>query len=199
MSPKRDPYFGRFAFMVATIALVVIVLGLVFIWYLFQSGGPGTTGSNLAKLVERTGSLPPNQVILYYTKDGKQLTGTVADLGTSGMSSTEKAKLIVTKLLEGRDTAFLKSTIPAGTKLKSVFIPNNIAVVDLSREFMSNLRGGVDSEILAIYSIVDSILTNIDSLDAVQILIDGEKMLTLHGQIDISTPLVMNAAITRAS
>jgi spore germination protein GerM len=199
LSPRRDPYFGRFAFLVSTVAVVIIVLGLVFIWYFFQAGGSSSPTNPLRGLVNRGGNLPPNQVLLYYTKDGKQLVPTVADIGTAGMSANDKARLVITKLLEGKDAAFLKSPIPPGTKLNSVFINGNIVIVNLSKEYMANLRGGVDAELLAIYSIVNSVLYNIETADAVQILVEGEKVLTLGGSIDIESPLIANSAITRAS
>ena len=199
MSPRRDPYFGRFAFLVSTVAVVVIILGLVFIWYFFQAGGATSPTSPLRNLMSNQGNLPPNQVVLYYTKDGKQLVPTVADIGTAGMSANDKAKQIISKLLEGQDAAFLKSPIPPGTKLNSVFINGNIVIVNLSREYMENLRGGVDAELLAIYSIVNSLLYNIENADAVQILVDSNKVMTLGGAVDIESPLIANSAITRAS
>lgn len=199
MSARRDPYFGRFAFLVSTVAVVVIVLGLVFLWYFFQAGGASSPTNPLRGVLNRAGNLPPNQVLLYYTKDGKQLVPTVSDVGSAGMSANDKAKLIVNKLLEGKDAAFLKSPIPTGTKLNSVFINGNVVIVNLSKEYMENLRGGVDAELLAVYSIVNSILYNIESADAVQLLIDGEKVLSLGGALDIESPLIANSAITRSS
>ena len=199
MSPRRDPYFGRFAFLVSTVAVVIIVLGLVFIWYFFQAGGATSPTNPLHNVLSKAGNLPPNQVLLYYTKDGKQLVPTVSEVGSAGMSANDKAALIVDKLLEGKDAAFLKSPIPTGTKRNSVFINGNVVIVNLSREFMENLRGGVDAELLAVYSIVNSILYNIENADAVQLLIDGEKVLSLGGALDIESPLIANAAITRSS
>lgn len=199
MSPRRDPYFGRFAFMVATVGFVTIVLGLGAIWYVFQTGGIVGSVAPLRELTRRGGSLPPSQVLIYLTKDGKQLVSNVAEVGEAGMSSENKARVIVTKLIEGKDAALLRSPIPQGTKLKSVFINGKIIIVNLSSEFMNNLPAGIDSELLAVYSIVDSLLYNIDSAEAVQILIDGEKVLTVGGHLDISTPLIANTAITRAS
>lgn len=196
----RDPAFGRFAFTVLTIALVVIVLGLTGIYYYFQSGA-ATSGSNPLGSIMKKGAetLGPNQVMLYYTKDGKQLVSTVANAGSIGMSPADKARKIVESLVEGKDAAGLKTAVPAGTKVVTVFIKDNLAIVNLSREVMSNLQGGVDSELLAVYSIVNSILFNLEGIEAVQILIDGEKVPTLHGHIDISSPLIANTAITRTS
>lgn len=196
----RDPTFGRFAFTVITVALVIIVLGLTGIYYYFQSGA-ATSGTNpLSSLLHKgVEGLGPNQVMLYYTKDGKQLVSTVATAGTLGMSPADKARKIVESLIEAKDAAGLKSPVPQGTQVVNVFVKDNLAIVNLSRELMTNLRGGVDAELLAVYSIVNSILLNLESIDAVQLLIDGEKVPTLHGQVDVSSPLIANTAITRTS
>lgn len=199
MSARRDPYFGRFAFLVTTVGVIITILGLAFIWYFFQAGGTQATTGPLVNIFKRGGNLPPNQVLLYYTKDGKHLVGAVADIGNSSYSPTEKAKMIVTKLVEGKDAAFLRSPIPAGTKVNAVFVTENNVIVDLSKEYMNNLRGGLDNELLAVYSIVNSVLYNLENADSVQILIDGKTMLTLGGQVDIESPLIANATITRAS
>lgn len=198
MSPRRDPYFARFVFTVVMIGTVVVVLGLAFIWYFFQSSGTNAVGT-IQDLFAQPSKLAPNQVMLYYTKDGKNLVGQVADLGVTGASPGEKAKLIVDKLVQGQDAAFLKSAIPAGTKLNSVFIKSNVVIVNLSKEYVDNLRGGVDSELLAIYSIVNSLLFNLEGVDAVQLLVEGETLPTLRGNVDISVPLIANTAVTRAS
>jgi spore germination protein GerM len=137
--------------------------------------------------------------MLYYTRDSRSLVGTVSDIGGAAMSANDRARAIVTRLLEGKDAAFLRSPVPAGTKLNSVFVTGNLIVVNLSKEFMNNLQGGVDEELLAVYSIVNSLLFNIDNVDGVQILIEGERVFTLHGNVDLDSPLIANSAITRAS
>jgi len=198
MTPsERDPYFGRFAFTVITIAIVVIILGLAGIWYFFQAGGTSSPSSPLRGLFERS-ALPPDKIMLYYTKDGRQLVGTVASINSTGMSPSDKAEEIVRRLAAGRDADFLRSPIPRGTQVLSVFLHGDIVIVNLSKEFMTNLQGGVDAELLAVYSIVNSLLYNIESADAVQILIDGEKVPTLRGNVDIESPLIANTAITRS-
>src|SRR5205814_2745368 len=110
-----------------------------------------------------------------------------ANIGSAGSSAGDKAKLIVTSLVTGRDAAFLKSPIPSGTKVLSVFVNSDLVIVNLSKEYMENLKGGVDAEILAVYSIVNSLLYNIEGADAVQILIEGEKVPMLRGQMDIES------------
>jgi len=193
---QRDPGFARFAFTVITIALVVVTLGLTAIYYVFQAGGPATTG-RAANILRNRPSLPPNQAMLYYTKDGKQLVGSPVTLGELGMDPTEKARRIVVALLEGERNVGMKSAIPEGTSMKTIFINDKEVVVNLSSQMVSNLHGGVDAEVLAVYAVVNSLLFNIDGVDSVQILIEDEKLPTLGGNVDISVPLIANAAITR--
>lgn len=193
---QRDPGFARFAFTVITIALVVVTLGLTGIYYVFQAGGPGGAERSLNILRDRN-ALPPNQAMLYYTKDGKQLVGTPVTLGDFGMNHSEKARRIIVALLEGERNVGMKSAVPEGTSLKNVFVNDDQVVVNLSSHMVSNLHGGMDSELLAVYAVVNSLLFNLEGIDAVQILVEDEKLPTLGGTIDISVPLIANAAITR--
>jgi spore germination protein GerM len=193
---QRDPGFARYAFTVITIALVVITLGLTGIYYVFQSGGSSEIGNNLNILGNRS-NLPPNQAMLYYTKDGKQLVGTPINLGELGMNHSEKAKRIMVALLEGERNVGMKSVVPDGTSLINLFINNDQVVVNMSAHMVSNLEGGVDAELLAVYAVVNSLLFNLEGIDAVQILIEDEKLPTLGGSVDISIPLIANSAITR--
>jgi spore germination protein GerM len=193
---QRDPGFARFAFTVITIALVVITLGLTAIYYVFQAGGPAGTGK-AAGILRNRNTLPPNQAMLYYTKDGKQLVGTPVTLGDLGMDHSEKARRIVVALLEGERNVGMKSAIPEGTSLKNVFVNDKEVIVNLSSHMVSNLHGGIDTELLAVYSVVNSLLFNLEGIDSVQILIEDEKLPTLGGNVDISVPLIANAAITR--
>jgi spore germination protein GerM len=195
---QRDPGFARFAFTVITIALVVITLGLTAIYYVFQAGGPGGGSASLNMLRDKN-ALPPNQAMLYYTKDGRQLVGTPVTLGDLGMNHSEKARRIIVALLEGERNVGMKSTVPEGTSLKNLFINDDQVVVNFSSHIVSNLHGGIDAELLAVYAVVNSLLFNLEGIDAVQILVEDERLPTLGGTVDISVPLIANSAITRTS
>ncbi len=199
MSPRRDPHFGRFAFTVFMFGIVIVILGLAGIWYYFQvlpnQPGTGPQGAGAGAAVK----LPPTKAMLYYTKDGRALTGTIAEIGPPGTSPGDKARTIVNALLEGRDRAFLRATVPPGTKLNAVFVQDGLVIVNLSRDFLNNMRGGTDAELLAVYAIVNSLLLNLDSVNAVQILIEGQKVPTAGGDVDIEQPLIANTSLARAS
>ena len=202
MSPRRDPYFGRFVFSVSVVGIIAIVLGLAGMWYYFQGGGARPTLPGEAGILP-TGAalnrLPPNKAMLYYTKNGKSLTGAIAEIGPPGTSPSDRAQTILKRLTAGDDRAFLKSPIPDGTKVNAVFVDNRLVIVNLSREYMNNLRGGIEAEMLAVFSVVNSLLYNLDNVDSVQLLIDGATVPTLNGNVDISLPLIANAALTQTN
>ncbi|MBU1696072.1 MAG: GerMN domain-containing protein, partial [Proteobacteria bacterium] len=80
----------------------------------------------------------------------------------------------------------LEATWPKGTKINSFFITDDgKAYVDLSPEqgMMENMD--TQSELLAIYSLVNSLTLNIPKIEMVKILIQGQDALTLAGHIDL--------------
>lgn len=83
-------------------------------------------------------------------------------------------KIIVSELIEGPSDENKTATIPSGTKIISVETKDGVCFVNLSKEFVTRNMGGTTSEILAVYSIVNS-LTELNGVTKVQFLIDGEK------------------------
>jgi len=82
------------------------------------------------------------------------------------------------------------SAIPAGTKLKTVFVTDKgEAFVDLTPELRSNQQGGTTNEILTTYTIVNALTLNLPAITSVQILIDGKQVDTLAGHLDLRRPL----------
>ena len=104
---------------------------------------------------------------------------------------------ILHALLKGPQKA-LDRTIPVQTRLNAFYLaPNHIAFVDLSSEIMDNHPGGAESELLTIYSIVNSLILNIPEIKAVKLLIDGREVPTLAGHIDLRSPFKANMLLIR--
>ncbi len=74
-------------------------------------------------------------------------------------------------------------TIPKGTLVRQVFITNNLAVIDFSREISVRHPGGVLGEMATVYSIVNSVVDNVLGVDGVRILVDGSERSTLAGHL----------------
>jgi spore germination protein GerM len=85
------------------------------------------------------------------------------------------------------------TAIPAGTTLRALFIDaQGTAYVDLSREVSTGHPGGVNAELLTVYTIVEALTTNLPAVNSVQVLVDGKEVDTLAGHVDIRRPLPRN-------
>lgn len=90
----------------------------------------------------------------------------------------------------------LLPTLPAGTTLRDIKIQDGLATVDFSKELKSGHKGGSAGETVAVYSIVNT-LSQFPTVQKVQILIDGQKVETLAGHMDLSSPLERSSSILR--
>ncbi len=76
-------------------------------------------------------------------------------------------------LLNGPKNEKLQSIIPEGTRLNNVEIKGNMAIVDLSSEFIEDIKLGAEEESKIVYSIVNT-LVELTEVDSVKFLINGE-------------------------
>ena len=107
------------------------------------------------------------------------------------------ADTIVNALIKGPQKGLLK-TIPADTRLKALYItPDGTCYVDLSEAVRNNHPGGSKSELLTIYSMVNSLVLNVPEIERVQILIEGNQAPTLAGHIDLQLPVKADMLLIR--
>lgn len=97
-----------------------------------------------------------------------------------------REKTIMEQLISGPLEKGSYATIPADTKLRDITTTGDgICYVNLSQEFLTKPNNV--SEILTIYSVVNS-LCELDYIDRVQFLIEGEKVENFRGRSDFGTP-----------
>ncbi|MBW2192200.1 MAG: elongation factor G [Deltaproteobacteria bacterium] len=98
---------------------------------------------------------------------------------------------IIRELIRGSQKR-LTRTIPQGTALKALFITQTgTAYVDLTAAVGETHPGGVESELITIYSIVNSLILNVSDIKAVKILVDGRDAMTLAGHITTVTERIL--------
>ena len=112
-------------------------------------------------------------------------------------SPASLAQAIVEALIKGPQEGLVR-TLPSTTKLKAIYIAaDNICYVDLSEAVSKNHPGGSNSELLTVYSIVNSLILNIATIERVKILINGQEALTLAGHIDLQFPVKAKMLLIR--
>jgi len=96
--------------------------------------------------------------------------------------------VLVEELIKGPQAQGLVKTIPPEAKLIDVRVVDGTAFVNFSREFQTKHWGGSAGELLTIYSVVNT-LTEEPGIEQVQFLIEGDKLESLAGHMDIQEPL----------
>ena len=124
-------------------------------------------------------------VQLYFTnKDGSDFV--VEDRVVEVTANQPREKAILEQLISGPKEEGAYATIPIDTKIRELTTTaDGICYVNLSQEFVS--KPSNLNEALTIYSIVNS-LCELEEVDKVQFLIEGEKMEVYKGRKDFGTP-----------
>ena len=101
----------------------------------------------------------------------------------------QQLRIVVDELAKGSTTG-LQATLPPGTRVLDVFVhAGGVAYVNLSEEASSGLPGGSRAELLAVYALVDTIVSNFPATSRVQILVNDKAVASLGGHVDLSRPL----------
>jgi spore germination protein GerM len=134
--------------------------------------------------------------IYYGTQDGQALVALRREVPL-GEGVRGQGRRIVETLLSKPPVPFVQ-VVPDGTTLRAFYLtPTGDAFVDVSGQASTALPGGTTAERLAVYSIVDTIATNLPSVKRVQILVDGMEVDTLAGHVDLRHPLEPDLSLLR--
>lgn len=102
----------------------------------------------------------------------------------------DRIKQIIADLIGGPQSPDALRSLPPGTRLRQAFVlEDGTAYLDFSSELSDNLGGGSQQELLAVYSIIDSVALNVREVRRVGILINGQPIETLNGHLDLRRPL----------
>lgn len=134
-------------------------------------------------------------VVLYFADNN----GYLAAYRKEVPKVTGIARLTLHELCQGPPAdSGLYPTIPPGAALKDINIKEDgLAVVDFNQNLKSKHWGGSTAELLTVYSIVNT-LTQFPAVKKVQIFIEGERVQTLAGHLDISKPLQRDGSLIKA-
>jgi hypothetical protein len=112
----------------------------------------------------------------------EEYTKLVAERRDVGRAETpeERARLVVAALISGPRSPSLSPTIPADAQLKSVFIKDDVALLNFD-EHLRSKRFGSTGELFALNSLYRTVTTNVAEVDGVVVLVEGEAGPTLSG------------------
>jgi spore germination protein GerM len=113
---------------------------------------------------------------------------------------SQQLRVVVEELARGSQIGLLPS-LPAGTRVLEVFVTaRGVAYVDLSKEAATPAGRGSADELIAVYSVVNSLSSNFPSaVKRVQIVIEDRQVATLAGHVDLTRPLAPDLTYLAAS
>ncbi len=143
-----------------------------------------------------TPAVPRIKATLFFaSEDGQWLVPTEREVALAE-GVVAQARSILEAQLTAEAPAPLVSTIPKGTAIRGVFVSERHEVfVDLEPSIRTAHPGGSFQEIMTVYTIVNALLTNLPTLQQVQILIGGQEVDTLAGHVDLRRPLRKNEGL----
>lgn len=164
--------------------------------------GCKTTGNNNQNPTDLPDNNQPKldtvEVVLYFSDDqAMYLVPEKRNITIEeGASDEVLATRILKELIAGPNNKELNATIPAEAKILSVKINEGVASADFSKELQSKHWGGSTGEGMTLNSIANT-LTELDSIDKVELLIEGKKVESLAGHWDTTVPLERNEDIIK--
>ncbi len=137
------------------------------------------------------------KVHLYFVDKGNSFLIAEERIISNSPDFAEFGKTIIEALIKGPLEGLMR-TIPVGTTLSAFYVTQDgTAYIDLTEEVKERHPGGIKTELITIYSIVNSLTLNIAGIDAVKILIGGHESMTLAGHIDLRFPIKANMLLIR--
>lgn len=170
------------------------VLGIVFIR---SSSSPGRSHSDDFQSGIHLPAAKTTLVNLYFSdKENEFLIAEERTLKHPD-NPTSFARSIIEALIKGPQRGLVR-TIPEKTAIRAIYVTQEgICYVDLAAGIAELHPGGIKSELLTIYSITNSLALNIQEVETVKILVNGNESATLAGHIDLQAPLKANMLLIR--
>lgn len=160
--------------------LIALVFGVT-IWQKYRSSRDLPAVPQVQKPVGK------RTAVLFFVTDGTRLAREARDLDPCD-DVTACLKDVLEELVNGPVGEFDES-LPDGTAINSVRIDGDLASIDLNKAFSEGLPSGSSAEMLAVYSIVDTVAANFPQIARVALTVEGEgKSLLRH--LDLSEPLI---------
>jgi hypothetical protein len=101
-------------------------------------------------------------------------------------SASAYARLLVDILIAGPKQGASR-TLPETARVRALYVTSDgIAYIDFFEDAFEQHPGGVEAELISIYSLINTLVLNIEEIRFVKILVGGKEAATLVGHVDLS-------------
>jgi hypothetical protein len=160
-------------------------------WYVQQGKQPV---KRLPIVVEA--ELPPRAVQLYFADP----QGTYLQPELRQIPGCDEDRTCIGSLLQeliGGPRQGGLPVLPQAMRVLGIELENDLVRINFSRQLLDHHPGGSLSELLTVYSLVNSLAENFSYLRQLQILVDGGILPTLKGHVRIDQPIYADFRFSR--
>jgi len=104
-----------------------------------------------------------------------------------------RAKQLLNTLLAGPVDAELRTLPPDAVLLAFYLLPDGTGVADFSEALATATPSGIESEEMAVQSILKTLEANVPQIRWLKILVHGQEVDTLAGHLDLTRTFLVNA------
>jgi len=132
---------------------------------------------------------------LFFAAEGTRLAREAREIEPCE-NETACLESVLDELLNGPVGEY-EETVPEGTTVSAVRIEGNMATIEFSSAFSDGMLSGSSAEMLAVYSVVDTVAVNFPQIQKVKINVDGNEAVVLR-HLDLSDPLEPDYSLENA-
>lgn len=160
--------------------LVIVLFFSIMIWQKYRSS------YEVPVTPPRQSAEGKRSVTLFFAAEGTRLAREARELEPCD-GETACLKSVIDELLNGPVGGF-KVAVPEGTAVDAVRIEGDQATIEFNRTFSAAMLSGSSAEMLAVYSVVNTVAVNFPRIQKVKLNVDGNTAVILH-HLDLSDPL----------
>jgi hypothetical protein len=127
------------------------------------------------------------KAILFFVADGSRLAREARELESCD-GPEACLKDLLDELVSGPVGA-LEEALPAAAEVNAVHLAGDLVVVDLNQAFADEMPTGSSAEMLAVYSIVNTVCVNYPAIARVKVTVAGKEKAALN-HLDLSDALL---------
>lgn len=132
--------------------------------------------------------------LFFASPDGSGLVREAREIDACS-DTTACAEEVLEELING-PVGEISPTLPPTATFRSVRVDGETATVDFGNEFAEGLPGGSNAEMMAVYSVTDSLAFNFPQIKKVKFLLEGAAIKNL-GQLDLTAPLTPDFSLEK--
>lgn len=175
--------------------LILAFIGIMVWSYPVPDRETGPRGANGAREAAVNKNVGPTRKIVLFTPDnnGERLVKINAAINSQAPVEDQiKQTLSLLFSSEGLPAVLF----PEGMIIRDAFVYDQTAIISLGEDFRKKLAGGIWTELLAVYSIVNTLSANFEGIDKTQILINDRESDFFISHVSISKAIAADFSFT---